>query len=75
MLGAAAGRAGDLTGAMAAYEKSISLNPTALACKTLAALYFEVRKDRVRAVTLWERSLELDPDQPDVRNFLKRYKS
>lgn len=75
MLGAAAGRAGDFPAAMGAYEKSISLKPTALACKTLAALYFEVRKDRVRALALWEQSLELDPDQPDVRNFLKRYKS
>ncbi len=74
MLGAAAGRAGDYPGAIAAYEKSISLKPTALACKTLAALYFEVRHDSARAVALWEQSLELDPGQADVRNFLKQYR-
>ncbi|MEO8191125.1 MAG: alkaline phosphatase family protein [Acidobacteriota bacterium] len=74
MLGAALGRTGDLPGAIAAYEKSISLKPTALACKTLGALYFEVRHDGARAVALWEQSLALDPEQPDVKNFLRRYR-
>jgi Flp pilus assembly protein TadD len=73
MLGAALGRAGELDQAMDAYEKSISLKPTALACKTLAALVFERRKDTARAVALWRQSLALDPNQPEVAAFLRRY--
>ena len=73
MLGAALGRAGELDSAIEAYERSISLKPTALACKTLAALVFERRKDVGRAVTLWRQSLALDPNQPDVAAFLSRY--
>ena len=73
MLGAALGRAGELDSAIEAYERSISLKPTALACKTLAALVFERRKDSVRAIALWRQSLALDPKQPDVIAFLNRY--
>jgi tetratricopeptide (TPR) repeat protein len=73
MLGAALGRAGELDAAIEAYEQSISLKPTALACKTLAALVFERRKDAGRAVALWRQSLALDPNQPDVTVFLRRY--
>lgn len=73
MLGAALGRSGDLGAALSSYERSIALRPTALACKTLAALYFEVRKDRTRALKLWNESLALDPDQPEVREFVRRY--
>jgi tetratricopeptide (TPR) repeat protein len=73
MLGAALGRAGDLSGALSAYERSVTIRPTPLACKTLAALVFEVRKDRERAVALWKQSLALDPDQAEVRDFLRRY--
>jgi tetratricopeptide (TPR) repeat protein len=75
MLGAAYGRSNELERAIAAYERSIDLAPTALATKTLAALLFEVRKDRGRAVDLWKQSLSLDPDQPDVQDFLRRYGS
>jgi tetratricopeptide (TPR) repeat protein len=73
MLGAALGRAGELDPAMEAYERSISLKPTALACKTLAALIFERRKDAARAIALWRQSLALDPNQPEVTAFLRRY--
>jgi tetratricopeptide (TPR) repeat protein/predicted AlkP superfamily phosphohydrolase/phosphomutase len=73
MLGAAYGRSNELERAIAAYEQSVELAPTALATKTLAALLFEVRKDRGRAVELWKQSLSLDPDQPDVQEFLRRY--
>jgi tetratricopeptide (TPR) repeat protein len=73
MLGGALGRAGDLDSATEAYERSVSLKPTPLACKTLAALVFERRKDRARAVALWRQSLALDPNQPDVKAFLRRY--
>lgn len=73
MLGAAFGRSGNLESSIRAYEKSVALKPTALACKTLAALYFEVRKDSKRATVLWKQSLELEPNQPEVREFLRRY--
>lgn len=75
MLGAAYGRAGDLDRAIEAYERSVSIQPTALGCKTLAALLFERRRDRARAVGLWHDSLRLDPNQPDVREFLRRFGS
>lgn len=75
MLGAAYGRAGELDRAIEAYERSVSIQPTALGCKTLAALLFERRRDRIRAVALWHDSLRLDPNQPDVRQFLRRYGS
>ena len=51
----------------------MALQPTALGCKTLAALLFERRGDRKRAVGLWRQSLALDPHQPDVEAFLGRY--
>ena len=40
-LGGTYGRTGDLGHAIEAYERSVALEPTALACKTLAALVFE----------------------------------
>jgi predicted AlkP superfamily phosphohydrolase/phosphomutase/tetratricopeptide (TPR) repeat protein len=73
LLGGAYGRTGDLERALDAYERSVALQPTALACKTLAALVFEVRHDRERAVRLWEQSLELDRNQPDVQQFVRRF--
>ena len=73
MLGAAWGRADRREAAISAYERSVALSPTALACKTLAALVFSERKDVSRAVSLWRQSLALDPDQPDVQAFLARY--
>lgn len=73
MLGAAYGREGRLDLAVDAYERSVSLGPTPLACKTLAALVLDQGHDRGRAVALWRQSLRLDPEQPDVRRFLRRY--
>ena len=73
VLGAAYGRLGDFERAMDAYEHSVALEPSALACKTLAALVFEVRHDRARAVALWEQSLQLDRNQPDVKRFLQKF--
>ena len=73
MLGAARGRTGQLDSALRAYERSVALQPTALGCKTLAALVFERRGDRRRAVRLWQQSLALDPRQPDVQAFLQKY--
>ena len=73
MLGAARGTLGDLEGAIVAYERSVDLKPTPLGCKTLAALLFEERHDRARALALWRQSLDLDPAQDDVRSFLNRY--
>jgi len=51
----------------------VALEPTALSCKTLAALVFEVRHDRTRAIALWEQSLQLDKNQPDVKSFLQEF--
>jgi tetratricopeptide (TPR) repeat protein len=75
LLGATYGRAGAYDEAIDAYERSVALAPSPLACKTLAALLFEIRHDRARAVSLWRQSLDLDPRQPDVRRFLERYDS
>ncbi len=73
LLGGAYGRSGDFEKAIDAYERSLALKPTALACKTLAALMFEVRHDRGRAFQLWQQSLELDQNQPDVQQFLRQF--
>jgi tetratricopeptide (TPR) repeat protein len=73
VLGAAYGRLGDLERALDAYEHSVRLEPSALACKTLAALVFEVRHDRTRAIALWQQSLQLDRNQPDVQRFLQEF--
>jgi len=73
LVGAAYGRAGQFDRAIDAYERAVALDPTPLACKTLAALIFEIRGDRPRAVALWRQSLELDRNQPDVRRFLDAY--
>jgi predicted AlkP superfamily phosphohydrolase/phosphomutase/tetratricopeptide (TPR) repeat protein len=73
LLGGAYGRAGDFEQAIEAYQRSVALQPTALACKTLAALIFEVRHDRSRALQLWEQSLELDRNQPDVQQFVRQF--
>jgi len=71
MLGAAHGRAGDNAAATRAYERSVAIRPTALACKTLALLLAGAG-DRARAIALWKQSLALDPSQQDVRAFLAR---
>jgi tetratricopeptide (TPR) repeat protein len=73
VLGATYGEAGDYDAAIDAYQRSVAIEPTALACKTLAALLFEIRHDRARARELWEQSLELDRRQPDVQRFLSQY--
>lgn len=73
MIGATYGRAGSYASAIDAYERSIAIEPTALSCKTLAALVFEIRHDRSGAVALWEQSLALDRHQPDVQRFLEQY--
>lgn len=73
LLGGAYGRAGEYEPAIDAYQRSIDLRPTPLACKTLAALMFEVRHDRAKAVQLWKQSLELDRNQPDVQQFVRRF--
>jgi predicted AlkP superfamily phosphohydrolase/phosphomutase/cytochrome c-type biogenesis protein CcmH/NrfG len=73
LLGAAYGRLARFDESIGAYEKSVEVAPTALSCKTLAALVFERRKDRPRAVALWKQSLDLDNNQPDVRGFLRAY--
>jgi tetratricopeptide (TPR) repeat protein len=73
MLGAAHGRASQLEAAIGDYEKSVAAQPTPLTCKTLAALLYEVRHDRVRATALWKQSLALQPGQPDVEAFLKKF--
>ena len=73
MLGGAFARASRWEEAIAADERSVALKPTASACKALAALVFEKRHDRARAVALWRQSLALKPDQPDVRSFLKKW--
>ena len=72
LLGAARGRAGRTADAIAAYERSVSLSPTPLACNTLAALVVSSGGDPARAAALWRQSLALDPDQPDIRRFLER---
>jgi tetratricopeptide (TPR) repeat protein len=73
MMGAALGREGKYREAIPAFEHSVALKPSPLACKSLAALVFEEEKDRTRAVSLWKQSLALDPSQEDVRGFLQRY--
>lgn len=73
LLGAIYGRMEQFDPAISAYEQSIQIEPTALACKTLAALVFEIHHDRAKAVKLWQQSLELDRHQPDVQQFLSRY--
>jgi predicted AlkP superfamily phosphohydrolase/phosphomutase/tetratricopeptide (TPR) repeat protein len=73
LLGGTYGRAGDFEHAIDAYERSVAIQPTALACKTLASLVFEVRHDRARALQLWQQSLALDSKQPDVQQFVRRF--
>jgi Flp pilus assembly protein TadD len=51
----------------------VALSPTPLACNTLAALLVSQGGDRDRASALWRQSLALDPDQPDVRRFLRTH--
>jgi predicted AlkP superfamily phosphohydrolase/phosphomutase/Tfp pilus assembly protein PilF len=73
MIGATYGRAGDFDRAIDAYERSVAIEPSALACKTLAALVFEIRHDRARAVALWTESLAIDRHQRDVEQFLQQF--
>ena len=73
MLGAAQGRAGRPDAAILAYERSVALSPTPLACNTLAALVVSNGGDRARAAALWRQSLALDPNQPQIRQFLRAH--
>ena len=71
-LGGVDGGEGRYDDAIADYQRSIALHPTAGACKTLAVLVYYRKHDPAHAVALWKQSLALDPNQPDVREALER---
>ena len=73
LLAASNGRSQRYDDAIAAYERSVALRPTALACKSLGILEYFRRRDPGRAMILWKQSLALDPNQPDVQDLLRRF--
>ena len=64
-------RKGDITSAIAAYEKVLALDPRfAPAANNLAYLYTEHNGDKNRALTLAELAKEMAPDEPHVSDTL-----
>lgn len=64
-------RKGDITRAIAAYEKALALNPRfAPAANNLAYLYSEHDGDKNRALALAELAKEMAPDEPHISDTL-----
>jgi Flp pilus assembly protein TadD len=63
MLGAALQRQGDREGAIAAYQQSVALSPTAAAVSNLGVLHFE-RGDYAAAARAFRQATELAPRNP-----------
>jgi tetratricopeptide (TPR) repeat protein len=61
----------DYPGAYAALQKACSLGEDAESLNQLAALELRLHGNREKAVALWRRSLELRPDQPELRRLLE----
>jgi len=53
-----------------AYAKAAEFSPDTECLNRLAALVLALDGDRERATTLWQRSLQLDPNQPRVEEAL-----
>jgi Tfp pilus assembly protein PilF len=54
-----------------AYARALELEEDTDAYNRLAALVLQLDGDAAEAAELWRRSLELDPDQPRVRDALR----
>lgn len=66
-------RLGDLQGALEAFLRGIQgVQPTSRDYRSLGALYKKLGR-LPRAALCWRRSLDLDPDQPDMRETLDLY--
>lgn len=64
---------GDLGGSLGAFLRSVQgLQPTAREWRSLAELYRGLG-EYPRAALCWRRSLELEPDQPEVRELYDMY--
>lgn len=57
-----------------AFETAIECNPQFAPAYTNLGNLAALRGDRQRAVELWSRSLQLDPNQPEVADNLERYR-
>jgi tetratricopeptide (TPR) repeat protein len=53
-----------------AFEHALGIDEDTEVYNRLASLVLELDRDMVRAAALWNRSLEIDPDQPRVREAL-----
>lgn len=58
---------------IAAFEAAIERKPDFAPAYTNLANMLALRGNARKAVALWQRSLELDPDQPEVKDNLERY--
>ncbi|MGB9691835.1 MAG: tetratricopeptide repeat protein [Candidatus Sumerlaeaceae bacterium] len=59
---------------VAAFEAAIEKKPDFAPAYTNLANLLALRGSRAKAVELWQRSLELDPNQPTVVENLQRYR-
>ncbi|MCX7626095.1 MAG: tetratricopeptide repeat protein [Candidatus Sumerlaeaceae bacterium] len=59
--------------AVAAFEAAIERKPDFAPAYTNLGNMLALRGDARKAVNLWQRSLELEPNQPEVRDNLDRY--
>lgn len=74
-LGRSYGANNDMDLAISAYEKASEIDPKHyMPYRLLGFIYFNHKKDRARAEKYLEKSLALNPDQPDVKRFLDNMK-
>ncbi len=71
LLGSVLARQSRFDEAIGAAERSVAIRPTAAACRNLGILLAR-RGDRARGARMLRQSLELQPDQPEVRAMLAR---
>ena len=67
---------GDIDFALSMYEKASTINPDHyLPYKLLGFLYLNQKKDRTEALKYLEKSIALNPNQPEVKMFLDSMKA
>jgi predicted AlkP superfamily phosphohydrolase/phosphomutase/Flp pilus assembly protein TadD len=66
-LGSALAQAGRFTEGVAELERALGLQPSSTLALNNLGVYYARREDYTRALDFWNRSLSIDPNQPEIR--------
>jgi tetratricopeptide (TPR) repeat protein len=66
-LGSALAQAGRYTDGVAELERALGLQPSSTLALNNLGVFYARREDYARALDFWNRSLSIDPNQPEIR--------